>query len=123
MGEMLVIQRLHRDLENLREDAKVGTRDRLGPATVVNIGVQAIEILKCLHKCGILHRDMKPDNMMIGSENGQTIYLVDFGLAKQFMLDGCHVSPCKSNGLTGSARYCSMHVHGGRHSRRSDVES
>ncbi len=48
------------------------------------IGLQAIDRIQVLHKIGYLHRDIKPDNLMIGrNDNNKIIYLIDFGLAKQ----------------------------------------
>jgi len=34
--------------------------------TVLNIGIQAVEILKDVHAEGIIYRDVKPENMLIG---------------------------------------------------------
>ncbi len=35
--------------------------------------------LECLHKCGILHLDLKPDNLLL---QGDTIKIADFGLSR-----------------------------------------
>jgi serine/threonine protein kinase len=35
--------------------------------------------LECLHKCGILHLDLKPDNLLL---QGETIKIADFGLSR-----------------------------------------
>lgn len=46
---------------------------------VAEIGLQLIDALKAAHDEGIVHRDVKPDNVMI-SEQGRVV-LTDFGLA------------------------------------------
>ncbi len=43
---------------------------------------QAVEILRELHRCGIIHRDIKPSNLMLRQETGQLV-AIDFGGAKQ----------------------------------------
>jgi tetratricopeptide (TPR) repeat protein/tRNA A-37 threonylcarbamoyl transferase component Bud32 len=53
----------------------------LAPADVVNIGIQAAEALSEAHSHGLVHRDIKPQNVII-TPRGQ-VKILDFGLAKQ----------------------------------------
>ena len=44
---------------------------------------QSLERLKEIHEKGIIHRDMKPENLCIGYKGKEkNIYLIDFGLSK-----------------------------------------
>ncbi|MDX6512985.1 MAG: eukaryotic-like serine/threonine-protein kinase [Gaiellaceae bacterium] len=54
-------------------------RGSLPPAEVVEIGLQACAGLAVVHAAGLVHRDVKPQNLLL-SENG-TLKLTDFGIA------------------------------------------
>lgn len=64
-----------RSLANL-----LSQRKRLGVAEAVHIVQQICSALTCAHQHGIIHRDIKPGNIMV-AENGRTT-LTDFGIAK-----------------------------------------
>jgi len=53
----------------------------LSPAEVADIGIQVAEALAEAHSHGIIHRDVKPQNVII-TPRGQ-VKVLDFGLAKQ----------------------------------------
>jgi serine/threonine protein kinase len=52
----------------------------LGPTEVLQLAEQVLDVLQYLHAKGIIHRDIKPDNIRI---DGNNVFLVDFGLAKE----------------------------------------
>ena len=85
-----------------------------------------ITLIEYLHSRGILHRDLKPDNLCMGvGHNCHKLYLIDFGLSKSFWnREGRHIEFREGKSLTGTARYTSIGVHKGyEHSRRDDMES
>ena len=72
----------------LVEGETLGARiDRLGPLrpkTALRLLRQVVEALTCLGRNRIVHRDIKPDNVMLGTDprGGDRVKLIDFGLAK-----------------------------------------
>jgi len=56
----------------------------LEPGPAVRIAMQACEVLSHAHACGVIHRDVKPDNIMIVEGTGArlAIKMLDFGIAK-----------------------------------------
>ncbi len=70
------------------EDLFVENGKKLSLKTVLQIGEQMIERIQFVHEKNILHRDIKPDNFLMGSgKTAQIVYIVDFGLSKRFIQD------------------------------------
>ncbi len=58
----------------------------LEASRVSGIALQLLSALECVHTQGLLHRDIKPDNVMLCGESAQTerAVLIDFGAAREF---------------------------------------
>lgn len=94
--------------------------------TVIMIGYQVLKRIEFIHSKRILHRDIKPDNFAIGRhKTSHRIFIFDFGLSKKYMdPSGEHIAYKENSHLVGTARYASIHTHGGiEQSRRDDLES
>jgi tetratricopeptide (TPR) repeat protein len=88
---------------------------------VADLAIQALDALHVAHMSGILHRDIKPGNIMITTA-GQ-VKLVDFGLA-QYMDAESHLTA--TGAVVGTPAYMSPEQAAGRRDevgRRSDVYS
>jgi len=97
-----------------------------GLRTVLRVGIQMVDLLQSVHSKNVIHRDVKPNNFLIGTgKNKDRIYVVDFGLAKKFRDSaGKHIPCSKNRGLTGTVRYTSLNVHRGiEPARRDDLTS
>ena len=86
-----------------------------------------IERIKIVHDNFHIHRDIKPDNFVMGIDNDQNkLFIIDFGLSKKYKSQskGTHISFKTNKNITGTARYCSINTHNGfEQSRRDDLES
>lgn len=92
---------------------------------VLQIGIQIIKLLKTIHDKGLVHRDIKPDNFLLGLDNDKNnIYIIDFGFCKTYMRDGIHIPLSKTSNLIGSLTYASTNAHNFIElARRDDLES
>ena len=95
--------------------------------TVLMLADQMIARIEYVHSRCFVHRDIKPDNFLIGVQsNVNMVFIIDFGLAKKYkdMKSGQHVQYREGKSLTGTARYASLNAHAGRElSRRDDLEA
>ncbi|NJR64339.1 MAG: AAA family ATPase, partial [Leptolyngbyaceae cyanobacterium CRU_2_3] len=58
------------------------TNQPLSPVSFLNIGIQLAQALNSLHQHGIIHKDIKPSNILINPQTGQ-VKLTDFSIASR----------------------------------------
>jgi serine/threonine-protein kinase len=76
---------------------------------VAVIGVQALRGLSDAHAAGILHRDIKPDNIVLtrAKHGGDVVKIVDFGISKVAHAGGVPSNMTQTSQLLGSPVYMS----------------
>jgi serine/threonine protein kinase len=116
----MVINLLGESLQSLKE-----RKQTFSLKLVFQIGIQIVYLLKMIHDKGLVHRDIKPDNFLLGLNNkNKKIYLIDFGFCKTFLNDNKHIEIKKTKNLIGSNNFASINAHEFNElSRRDDLES
>lgn len=97
------------------------------PADVATIGEQMLRALAGVHQRGVLHRDVKPANIVFASgyDTATDCILADFGLARRYLDESGEIRPPRARpGSCGTMRYTSVESHGKRElSPRDDLWS
>jgi len=95
--------------------------------TVLMLADQMITRVEYVHAKNFLHRDVKPDNFLIGlGKKANQVHIIDFGLSKRYRNPETqqHIPYRQGKSLTGTARYASVNTHLGiEQSRRDDLEA
>lgn len=118
---VLILQLLGKSVDTIFEERG----GKLDIGTVMKLAITIISHLEKIHRAGIIHRDIKPNNFMFGiNEHASDLYVMDFGLSKKWLIDGNHIEFKVGRSMIGTARYASMNIHHGTEpSRRDDMEA
>lgn len=109
-------------------------QDRFSLKATLKVGLQILQRLRVAHKAGVVHVDLKPDNVLLERGVGEgeqrftgeeCLYLVDFGLAREFRdAKGAHVMWQERGAFIGNTPFAARAMHRGETpSRRNDMES
>ena len=85
----------------------IETHGPLSPKYAAQLAIEALHGLDAIHRAGIVHRDISPENIMIDrDESGeQHVKLIDLGIAKQG--DSTEANKTKTGMFVGKWKYCS----------------
>jgi eukaryotic-like serine/threonine-protein kinase len=87
--------------------AMLAERGPLPPAEAVPIAIQVARALDHAHRAGLVHRDVKPANILLCSEPGRLgqVKVTDFGIVKAVVDDGTDIT--ETGAVVGTAAYLS----------------
>jgi serine/threonine protein kinase len=102
---------------------KINPENYFNQKDVLMLAIQILQQLNNLHKVGIIHQDIKPDNIIFDKACNK-FKIIDFGLSKQYIKNEKHIEFKKGVGRCGTMRYMSINSHSKfTLSRRDDLIS
>nr|CCC90047.1 putative protein kinase [Trypanosoma congolense IL3000] len=108
----IAMQRLGPNLADLRRSTPQSV---FSLYTTLHLGMSCLRCIQGIHQLGIIHRDVKPSNFVIGlggSSDPRQCYIVDFGLARRYRRGNGDIRPPRPNaGFRGTSRYASLASH------------
>jgi serine/threonine-protein kinase len=111
-GQLFIDMRL---VDGVDLKSRLERERRLAPATAVAIAAQVAGALEAAHREGLVHRDVKPSNVLTVDDD--FVYLIDFGLARELAAPRMTVS-----GVTlGTLAYMAPERFDGLGDHRVDV--
>jgi len=94
--------------------------------TVISLMIELLQIIESLHSVGIIHRDIKLQNIKTSIHDPTVLFLWDFSLSDFYQepYSKKHIRMTENNPRYGTLRYASINCHDGiEQSRRDDLET
>lgn len=107
-------------IEGETVDQLVKRRGRLSPTEALRIIAEASRGVEALHRIGIIHRDIKPQNILL-SQDGR-VKITDFGISRT--QDAISLESARKNSIAGTPRFMSPEqARGEAATKQSDIYS
>ena len=109
-------------LDKSLEDIIIKNNNKSNIIDICLIGIQIIDRLEWIHSKNIIYRDVKPENFLIGINDPNIIYIIDFGLCKKYRSSktGKHILPKMTGRFNGNFKFASPNIIRGKESSRRD---
>ena len=119
LGQSIIMNCLGRSLGTIMK-----SRGKMNVFSMKKIALQLIQKLEEFHSHKYVHRDHKPDNILLGDKlDSHSVYLIDFGLVTPFRAKASKRRRLYK-GLVGTAKFSSMAAHEGfEQFPKDDLES
>ena len=117
----MVLPLLGDSLKNMQQ-----TNTLFSNKMIFSISIEIIKRIKYIHEKGLIHRDIKTDNFLLGPDNEFIIYMIDFGFCRKYLKtdNKTHIDMKINRSIIGTPNFVSVNVHNGiEPSRRDDLES
>jgi tRNA A-37 threonylcarbamoyl transferase component Bud32 len=94
-------------IEGINLHELIDSRGPLSPRYAATLAVQTLHGLEAIHRAGIVHRDVSPENLMIArdQDGDEKVKIIDLGIAKQW--SGEPENQTKAGMFVGKWKYCS----------------
>jgi len=102
----LIMEKMHLSLGDILKKINI-TFDEY---SIRNIAKSIILSLRFIHKYGICHCDVKPENIIV-SKDYQKIFLIDYGLSRFYRKNGKHIELKTDIMPSGTIKYMSVHTN------------
>jgi|TARA_B110000285_G_scaffold80930_1_gene93422 casein kinase 1 len=101
-----------------------GLAGNIDVVCVCGIIKNLVTIIQSVHNKGVVHRDLKPDNVLF-SQDKRKLYIIDYGLSAMYIdNDGRHIQERVGREIIGNINFISKNIHSGCNpSRRDDLIS
>ena len=123
-GESPLVYFIMEYIEGVSLSELIRRESRRGPERAVTIGLQIADALSASHRKGVVHRDLKPDNVILVSRGRQHdfVKLLDFGIAK-LTANAASTHRTRTGMVMGTPQYMSPEQCDGRGhiDHRSDI--
>ncbi|VDK51551.1 unnamed protein product [Cylicostephanus goldi] len=122
-GHFIILELVGRNLSDLRRQLP---ERKLSPGSLYRSSIQVLtcfpyecstifdvtHALSLVHAAGFLHRDLKPSNFCVGADDFKRIYLIDYGLTRQYLDNSGQIRKARESiGMRGTLRYVSLEAH------------